>query len=61
MRAVAQMISYEVPLLLSSIAVIMAAGSLSTVEIVEKQAGFRESFPTGMCSRRGASPDSSSL
>jgi NADH-quinone oxidoreductase subunit H len=40
MRAVAQMISYEVPLLLSSIAVIMAAGSLSTAEIVAKQAGF---------------------
>src|ERR1700744_820373 len=40
MRAVAQMISYEVPLLLSSVAVIMAAGSLSTVEIVQKQAGF---------------------
>ena len=45
MRAVAQMISYEVPLLLSSIAVIMAAGSLSTVEIVEKQAGFSGIFP----------------
>src|ERR1700734_2650744 len=45
MRAVAQMISYEVPLLLSSIAVIMATGSLSTVEIVEKQAGFSGIFP----------------
>src|SRR5450631_207895 len=45
MRAVAQMISYEVPLLLSSVAVIMAAGSLSTVEIVEKQAGFTGIFP----------------
>src|SRR5271170_2420219 len=45
MRAVAQMISYEVPLLLSSVAVIMAAGSLSTVEIVEKQAGFSGIFP----------------
>ena len=40
MRAVAQMISYEVPLLLSSIAVIMAAGSLSTVTIVERQSGL---------------------
>src|SRR5580693_6569040 len=39
MRAIAQMISYEVPLILSAIAVIMTAGSLSTVEIVEKQAG----------------------
>src|SRR6201996_3668945 len=45
MRAVAQMISYEVPLLLSSVAVIMAAGSLSTVEIVQKQAGFSGIFP----------------
>jgi NADH-quinone oxidoreductase subunit H len=45
MRAVAQMISYEVPLLLSSIAVIMTAGSLSTVEIVKQQAGFSGIFP----------------
>ena len=45
MRAVAQMISYEVPLLLSSIAVIMAAGSLNTVDIVNKQAGFSGIFP----------------
>lgn len=40
MRAVAQMISYEVPLVLASIAVIMTAGSLSTVDIVEKQAQY---------------------
>ena len=40
MRAIAQMISYEVPLILSSVAVIMAAGSLSTVKIVEAQAGY---------------------
>jgi NADH-quinone oxidoreductase subunit H len=40
MRAIAQMISYEVPLILSSVAVIMAAGSLSTVRIVEAQAGY---------------------
>ncbi len=45
MRAVAQMISYEVPLLLSSIAVVMAAGSLSTVTIVERQAGFSGILP----------------
>ena len=45
MRAIAQMISYEVPLLLSSIAVIMAAGSLSTVEIVQQQSGFSGIFP----------------
>jgi NADH-quinone oxidoreductase subunit H len=40
MRAIAQMISYEVPLILSAVPVIMMAGSLSTVSIVEKQAGY---------------------
>jgi NADH-quinone oxidoreductase subunit H len=45
MRAVAQMISYEAPLVLSSIAVVMAAGSLSTVTIVEKQAGYSGFWP----------------
>ena len=40
MRAIAQMISYEVPLILSAVTVIMAAGSLSTVGIVEAQAGY---------------------
>ncbi|HUY80597.1 MAG TPA: NADH-quinone oxidoreductase subunit NuoH [Acidobacteriaceae bacterium] len=45
MRAVAQMISYEAPLILSSIAVVMAAGSLSTVTIVEKQAGYSGFWP----------------
>jgi NADH-quinone oxidoreductase subunit H len=45
MRAVAQMISYEAPLILSSIAVVMAAGSLSTVTIVEKQAGYSGIWP----------------
>ena len=45
MRAIAQMISYEVPLVLSSVAVIMAAGSLSTVTIVEKQAGYTGIWP----------------
>ena len=40
MRAIAQMISYEVPLILSAVAVVMAAGSLSTVQIVEAQAGY---------------------
>jgi len=39
MRAIAQMISYEVPLILSSVSVIMIAGSLSTVAIVDSQAG----------------------
>jgi NADH-quinone oxidoreductase subunit H len=40
MRAIAQMISYEVPLILSSVAVVMAAGSLSTSDIVAAQAGY---------------------
>lgn len=40
MRAIAQMISYELPLILSTITVVMMAGSLSTVEIVEQQEGY---------------------
>jgi NADH-quinone oxidoreductase subunit H len=40
MRAIAQMISYEIPLILSSVAVIMIAGTLSLVSIVEQQARF---------------------
>jgi NADH-quinone oxidoreductase subunit H len=40
MRAIAQMISYEVPLILSAVTVIMMAGSLSTVTIVAAQAGY---------------------
>jgi NADH-quinone oxidoreductase subunit H len=45
MRAIAQMISYEVPLVLASIVVIMAAGSLSTVAIVDAQTGYTGIFP----------------
>jgi len=45
MRAIAQMISYEVPLVLASVAVIMQAGSLSTVAIVERQAGYTGIWP----------------
>ena len=45
MRAIAQMISYEVPLVLASVVVIMQAGSLSTVTIVEKQAGYTGILP----------------
>jgi NADH-quinone oxidoreductase subunit H len=40
MRAIAQMISYEVPLILAAVTVVMAAGSLSTVDIVQAQAGY---------------------
>jgi len=45
MRAIAQMISYEVPLVLASIVVIMQAGSLSTVSIVDLQASYTEIWP----------------
>jgi NADH-quinone oxidoreductase subunit H len=45
MRAIAQMISYEVPLILSAIAVVMTVGSLSTVDIVESQAGYTGIWP----------------
>ena len=45
MRAVAQMISYEVPLLLSSVTVVMIAGSLSLTKIVEAQSGYSWGLP----------------
>jgi len=45
MRAIAQMISYEVPLILSAVTVIMIAGSLSTVKIIEAQAGYAGGLP----------------
>jgi NADH-quinone oxidoreductase subunit H len=38
MRAIAQMVSYELPFILSTIGVVMVAGTLSTVRIVEAQA-----------------------
>jgi len=40
MRAIAQMISYEIPLILSAVTVIMIVGSLSTTKIVDAQAGY---------------------
>jgi NADH-quinone oxidoreductase subunit H len=40
MRAIAQMISYEIPLIISAVTVIMIAGSLSLVDIVDRQGGF---------------------
>ena len=45
MRAVAQMISYEVVLLLSSVSVVMIAGSLSLTKIVAAQSGYTGIFP----------------
>jgi NADH-quinone oxidoreductase subunit H len=45
MRAVAQMISYEVPMVLASVVVIMQAGSLSTASIVDRQAGYTGIWP----------------
>jgi NADH-quinone oxidoreductase subunit H len=40
MRAVAQVVSYEVPMVMSAVVVLMASGSLSSVSIVEAQRGF---------------------
>jgi NADH-quinone oxidoreductase subunit H len=45
MRAVAQMISYEVPLLMSSVAVVMITGSLSLDRIVAAQNQYSWGFP----------------
>ena len=44
MRALAQLISYELPLLLSFVPVIMLAGTLSTTGIVAHQAGWKFGF-----------------
>jgi NADH-quinone oxidoreductase subunit H len=41
MRALAQLISYELPLLLSFVPVVLAAGTLSTTGIVEAQDGWK--------------------
>jgi formate hydrogenlyase subunit 4 len=54
------MISYEVPMILSLLGVIMLAGSLSLVDIVNAQAGgfwrwyFLPQFPMFVLLRRGA-------
>jgi NADH-quinone oxidoreductase subunit H len=45
MRAVAQMISYEVPLLMSTVAIVMMTGSLSLVKIVEAQNQYTWGLP----------------
>lgn len=45
MRAVAQMISYEVPLLMSSVVIVMMTGSLSLVKIVDAQNQYSFGLP----------------
>ncbi|MGC9157888.1 MAG: NADH-quinone oxidoreductase subunit NuoH [Terracidiphilus sp.] len=45
MRAVAQMVSYEVPMLLSAVAVVMISGSLSLTKIVDAQNHYTGIFP----------------
>lgn len=40
MRGIAQMVSYEVPLILSALVVVMTAGSMSLVDIVNQQATY---------------------
>lgn len=40
MRAVAQVVSYEVPMVISAVAVVMVVGSLSTTAIVEAQRDY---------------------
>ncbi len=44
MRAISQMVSYELPLVLSAIAVIMVSGTLSLPDIVNQQGGFHLGF-----------------
>lgn len=45
MRGIAQMISYELPLILSTVTVVMMVGSLRPVAMVEAQAGFSGWLP----------------
>ena len=45
MRAIAQMISYELPLILSALTVVMMVGSLSPKNIVEAQVSFGSWLP----------------
>jgi NADH-quinone oxidoreductase subunit H len=45
MRAVAQMISYEIPLLLTALSVVMSCGSLSLVKIVAAQNQYTGGLP----------------
>jgi len=54
MRAVAQMISYEVVLLLSSVVVVMMAGSLRLLKLWRRRTTIHGAFRTGTSSRPGA-------
>lgn len=45
MRAIAQMISFELPLIISTVSVIMSVGSLSLDAIVEAQGGYWYALP----------------
>jgi NADH-quinone oxidoreductase subunit H len=44
MRAISQMVSYELPLMLSALGVVMVSGTMSLPGIVEQQAGFHLGF-----------------
>ena len=44
MRALAQLISYELPLLLAVVPVVLLTGTLSTMDMVEAQAGYSLGF-----------------
>jgi NADH-quinone oxidoreductase subunit H len=44
MRAISQMVSYELPLILSALGVVMVSGTLSLPMIVDKQVGFHLGF-----------------
>ena len=45
MRGIAQMISYEIPLILSSVTVIMMVGTMNTGKIVEAQSSYNGLLP----------------
>ncbi len=45
MRAIAQMVSYEIPLILSAVGVVMITGTLSPVKIVEAQGTYNGLLP----------------
>jgi NADH-quinone oxidoreductase subunit H len=45
MRGIAQMISYEIPLILSSVTVVMVVGTMNLSKIVDAQSGFSGLLP----------------